>query len=77
MFGWLSAASTCGFARESRQAIGVQGECVRQDLQRDVAIELGVAGAIDLAHSTFADLCEQLVGAEPAARGEGQTLWII
>ena len=43
------------FALEPRQAIGVARKGVGQDLQRNVAIELRVAGAVDLSHATFAD----------------------
>ena len=38
------------FALEARQALGVVRERVGQDLDRDVASELRVAGAIHLAH---------------------------
>ena len=47
-------------------------EGVRQDLQRDVAIELRVAGAIDLAHAACADLRGDFVGAEAGAGSESQ-----
>ena len=43
------------FSRKTRQAIGVARERVRQDLQRDVAIEPGVSRAIHLAHAAGAD----------------------
>ena len=42
-------------ALEARQPIGVAGEAPRQDLDRDVAAELRVARAIDLAHAADAD----------------------
>ena len=45
------------FALEAREAIGIGGEGVRQDLDRDVAIELRVARAIDLAHAAGARAC--------------------
>ena len=38
------------FAREAREAIGIGGQGCGQDLDGDVAIELGIARAIDLAH---------------------------
>ena len=37
-------------AREPRQPIGIAGEGVRQDFERDVAIELRIARAVHLAH---------------------------
>ena len=40
-----------GFTFEACQAIGVAREGLGQDLDRDVAAERGVAGAIHLAHA--------------------------
>ena len=37
--------------REACQPIGIEGEGVGDDLQRHVAMQLGIAGAIDLAHA--------------------------
>jgi hypothetical protein len=51
-------------AREARAAIGIGGEPGRQDLQRDVAPQLGVAGAVHLAHSARAEQADHVVGAE-------------
>jgi len=62
-----------GFAFESRQAIWIGSELGRQQLDRHFAPELSVAGSIDDAHASLAELGEQLVqrpdleaGAEPA-----------
>ena len=60
------------FARESRQALPVMRERLGQDLDRHVAIQRGIAHAIDLAHAPFADLGCHYVDAEPGAWGEGQ-----
>ena len=49
------------FALEPRQALGIVRERVGQDLDRDVAIELRVAGPIDLAHAAGAEGGEDLV----------------
>ena len=38
------------FAREAQESVCVLREKLRQHFDRDVAIELGVPGAIDLAH---------------------------
>ncbi len=43
------------FTLEARAAFGVSGGIVRQDFQRDVALQLGIAGAIDLAHAASAE----------------------
>ena len=60
------------FAREPREPIGIVRERVGQDLERDVAIQLRVAGAIHLAHAAFADLGGDFVDAEAGAGSEGQ-----
>ncbi len=41
---------------ESRQPIWIAGEGVRQDLQRDLTVELRVGGLPDLAQAALADL---------------------
>jgi hypothetical protein len=40
------------FAREAREALGIAREHARQNLDRDVATELRIARAVDLAHPT-------------------------
>ena len=40
-----------GFALKSREAIGVLWSRGRQNFDRNITIELRIAGAIDLAHS--------------------------
>ena len=55
------------FALESRETLLVLGERCRQDLDRHLALELGVGGAIDLAHAALAELGGDLVGAEALA----------
>ena len=54
-------------AAEARQAIGIVGDGGQQHLDRDVAIQLGVAGAIDRPHSTGAESGEDFVRAEARA----------
>ena len=64
--GWNRASRSASLANE-----------IGQDLDRDLAIELGVAGAIDLAHPAGAERGENLVGAEARAGREGHHyLWI-
>ena len=52
------------FSLESRDALFIGGELVRQHLDGYVAVELRVASAIDLAHPTLADRGDDFVGAE-------------
>ena len=54
-------------ALEAREALPVLGEGRGQDLDRDVALELGVGRAVDLAHAALAELGGDLVGAEAGA----------
>ena len=51
------------FAAEAHEPIGIRREGVGQNLQRDDAIELGVAGAVDLAHPARANGGDDFVGA--------------
>ena len=60
------------FALEPRQPIGIGRERVRQDLDRDVAIQLRVAGAIHLAHAAAPQERLDLADAEPCAGSKGQ-----
>ena len=56
-----------GFALEPGQPIGIERESVGQNLERDVAVQTGVARAVDLAHAACADCGENLVTAESGA----------
>ena len=51
-----------GFAPEAREPIGISGHRLGQDLDRHVALQVGVGGAVDLTHSASAELGEDLVG---------------
>jgi hypothetical protein len=55
------------FAMKAREAIGIRGEELRQDLQRDGAIQLGVEPAVDLAHATGAEQLAKLIESNPCA----------
>ena len=61
------------FAREPREPVGVTGERVGQYLERDIAIELRIARAVDLAHPAGADAGDDFVDAEARAGSERQT----
>ena len=56
-------------ALESGEAFGIGGDRSRQDLDRDVAIEARVAGAIHLAHTAGAERLQDLVAAEAVPAG--------
>ena len=64
MLGWLSAA----MARASRaKRLAVLGVVGLQDFERDVALEAGVAGPVDLAHATDPEQGYDFVGAQAMA----------
>ncbi len=64
------------FALEAREPLGIEGEAVRQDLERDVALERRVVGAVHLAHAACAKRGQNLVGAESIAGGEGHCVFL-
>ena len=53
-----------GFTLEAREPIDVVRERLGQDLDRDVAIQLRVAGPEDLPHAAFADAGDHFVDTE-------------
>src|SRR5262245_45147158 len=57
-------------ALEPREPIGIVREHFGQDLQRDVPPELGIPGAIDLAHTTRAKGGRNLIGPYAGSRSE-------
>ena len=64
------------FFFEPAQPVGAIGQRCRQDLDRDVAGEAGVARAIDLAHAAGADRRDDLVRAETIARRQRHGLGV-
>ena len=57
-------------ALEARQPIRVGGKRLRQHLDGDVALQLGIARAVDVAHSAGADVRCDLVGTDDCSRLE-------
>ena len=57
-------------AIEPREPLGVVRDRRQQHLDRDVAIQLGIARAIDLTHAARAEHGDDLVRSEAAADGE-------
>src|SRR5687767_1172012 len=56
------------FAGEAGQAFAIAREDLRQHLDRDVAIELRIAGAIHLSHAARAQRSDDFVRTETGAR---------
>lgn len=61
-----------GFALKARKAIGITGHRGGQDLDRDIPIELGIAGAIDLAHPPATNFLDKGEDAKTGTGSEGQ-----
>jgi hypothetical protein len=64
--GMVERRQRLRLALEARPPLGIRRQQIRQDFDRDVAIELDVAGAVDLAHSAGADL-----GLDPVMTNNG------
>jgi len=52
------------FALKSSHALAIVGDVGRQDLQRDLAFQLHIAGARHLAHAAFAQFGDDFIGAD-------------
>jgi hypothetical protein len=55
-----------GFPPEAGEAVGISGEAFREDLDRDLAPELAVAGAIHLAHAAGTEQRTDLIRSDLA-----------
>ena len=64
--GMRQARNRLRLALEAGSAIGISGEVIGKDFDRDRAIEAGVAGFVNLAHAPGANEAEDLVP-DPAA----------
>ena len=72
MCGCVELRDRARFAIEALAELRIGRERVRQDLDRDRAIEPRVARPVDLAHAAGAEGRDDLVRAEARAGGEGQ-----
>ena len=72
--GMVQRGEELRFALEAGQPIGIAGEEVGQDLERDVAPEPRVAGAKHLAHAPGAELADDLVRAQFRAGSQGHVV---
>jgi hypothetical protein len=60
-----------GLDLKASQALGIGGDQLRQNFDRDVAIQLRIAGAIYLAHAASPEWGKDLVMTYLRARGQG------
>ena len=68
--GMVEGGKRLGFALEPGEPVGVIGKRVGQPLDRHVALERGIAGAIDLAHAALADERHHDVRTDSGTEGE-------
>ena len=74
--------SGAGLPLEALQTVRVRGERFRQDLERHLAVQLGVTGAVDLAHPARAERRDNFVTPELLPRREHErssragSLWL-
>ena len=61
-----------GFPLEPRQPLGVLGDRLGKDFDREVPVQLGVARSVDLPHPSGAEGRENLVGSEASAGDQSQ-----
>src|SRR3977135_4473050 len=57
----VQGRSRLGLALEAGQGLGVAGNVIRQELERDKAVQPGVFGFVDDAHATTTDLLNNAV----------------
>jgi hypothetical protein len=69
--GWLSRGGRLRLLYESAATALVGDEIRRQHLNRNLAAEPGIAGAVDLAHAPGTEQTENVIGAEPRTRLQG------
>src|SRR5512138_773607 len=69
--GMVECGECLRLALEAREPFGIVREHVRQNLQRDVPFQLRIARAINLAHASGANLCQDTIRAAARAGSEG------
>ena len=72
MFGWFSDARVLASRWKRARRSASCAKRLGQDLDRDVAIQLRVAGPEDLPHTPFADAGDHFVDTETGTGSKGQ-----
>ena len=68
--GMIQRREHLRFTLEARHVLRVVGQRRGQHFDGDVAVQLGIAGAVHLAHAARADWCKNLIRAEFVAGGK-------
>ena len=71
-FGWVSDRADARLPHEARASDGSEPSNSAQLLERDVALEVGLAGEVDDGHPAVADLADDLVAVDPGQRVAGR-----
>ena len=74
--GMVERGQDFRFSLKAAHALGIGGELLGQDFQRDISVQLGIGGAVDLAHAAFTDFLQDFVMADacPEHVSPSQTL---
>src|SRR5258708_36722596 len=62
------------FPLESSHTLRVAGKRIRQHFQRDFALQLGIFGAIHLAHAARANRLNDLIGSQASSGSHGHAM---
>jgi hypothetical protein len=65
------------FTFEASEAVRIGSECLGQDLERDVAIQLRIARAIHLAHAARPEQAQDFICAKPCTRRQSHEALLI
>ncbi len=74
MFGWFSEARVLASRWKRANPVGITGKRPRQDLDRDITIQLRVQRPVELPHPAHADLGGDLIRTEAGAGLQGHRL---
>ena len=61
-----------GFALKAREPVSIGGQRRRQNLDRNLAFQLGIGGPIHLAHPALSDMGDDFIGAKPCTWSQSQ-----
>jgi len=68
--GVVEGGEDAGLLPQAGEALGLEGELVGKRLEGDLAVQLRIAGAVDLAHASGSEPGDDLVGAHARSRSE-------
>ena len=68
--GMIQGGEHARFALEPRQPVWIVNDRIGKDLDRDLALEARITGAIDLAHATSAEHADDFIRTEARTGGE-------